>query len=234
MNRAAPFRADTKSGIATTKSFGSGMAPAAQFSASRAAPCESRSTEIRWTAVLSVPTVSLVDSYLPNTFEFHHDIDCCARQIAQRKYVDAICPYMALPACLVASHQRQALYLDVVRLHSKAQMMVRCVLALFLERLLSPLPGKGARTDLQHRGLARGGRDEEIARDSLRCGEPKRGSAVLVCRERNEPRHLRIRHNRCGIPRFNESGEAGRADFAVRLPTGLLAAMQLRIASAAA
>lgn len=67
---------------------------------------------------------SLPDAYLPNTFDYHSDIDCCTRQIAQRKCVDAICPYMALPACLVASHQRQALYLDVIRLHSKAQMMV--------------------------------------------------------------------------------------------------------------
>ena len=67
---------------------------------------------------------SLPDAYLPNTFDYHRDIDCCTRQIAQRKCVDAICPYMALPACLVASHQRQALYLEVIRLHSKAQMMV--------------------------------------------------------------------------------------------------------------
>lgn len=85
------------------------------------------------------------DAYLSNTFDYHHDIDCCTRQIAQRKVVDAICPYMALPACLVASHQRQALYLDVIRLLSKAQMMVRRSARLLLSRTSATSPARRKR-----------------------------------------------------------------------------------------
>lgn len=178
---------------------------------------------------------SLLDAYLPDSFDYHHDIDCCKRQIAQRKFVDAICPYMALPACLVASHQRQALYLDVVRLHSKAQMMVGDVASPSPpERLLSLLPGEGAPADLQCCGHAGGRGDEEHARDSLRCGEPERGPAVLLRRERVALRLLGIRHHGRRLSRHDQPAPAALAGLAVRLPAGLLAAVQLRAVSGAA